>query len=262
MKETPISWHSPAELSIVYLIHSLGDETNFSKSNARRVAFKIRMSLPLQLLSKGNPLDNGISSTPTKQFKRHIINAIFGISLTELQFDASAGFHTYFNDWYEEQCDVVGGHASIATHREVLDVIAQLQKDDPDRLAILQKLALSRGLTAQDKIVRVTVDLAARLWLSISIGCIEQSLIPGNVVKWDRDKLSDTLRSTLWPNPQLDDNIKLPRAFTAANLERMGGLNVVWTSNLADHLSLKDDDTKVMPFHQASFLELHRDSKL
>lgn len=220
------------------------------------------MSLPLPLLCKGSSLDNRISSTPTKQLRRDIINAIFGVSLNEEQFDAATGFQTYFTDWYEEQCDIVAGHASIATHREVLDVIAQLQKDDPDRSAILQKLALGRGLITQDKTVRVTVDLAARLWLSISIGCIEQSLIPGNVVKWDRDKLSDTLRRTLWPNPQLDDNIKLPRAFNAANLERMGGLKVVWTSNLADHLSLKDDDTKVMLFHQASFLELHRDSKL
>ena len=56
----------------------------------------------------------------------------------------------------------------------------------------------------------------------------------------------------------LSENAKLPKAFTAANLEQIAGIKVQWTSNLADHLSLKDDDTKVMLYHQASFLELHK----
>jgi hypothetical protein len=33
----------------------------------------------------------------------------------------------------------------------------------------------------------------------------------------------------------------------------------VWTSNLADHLLMRDDDTKVILFHHACFLRKHRD---
>jgi hypothetical protein len=38
----------------------------------------------------------------------------------------------------------------------------------------------------------------------------------------------------------------------------MAGLEIVWTDNLADHLRLTDDDTKVHIFHHASFLEIQR----
>lgn len=51
------------------------------------------------------------------------------------------------------------------------------------------------------------------------------------------------------------------QSFTAANLEKIAGIQVQWTSNLAGHLSLKDDEKKVMLFHQVSFLELSKDSQ-
>lgn len=41
--------------------------------------------------------------------------------------------------------------------------------------------------------------------------------------------------------------------FTARNLERVAGIRVIWTSNLADHLHLEDDDTSVRIFYHVSF---------
>ncbi|KAH8787220.1 hypothetical protein BGZ57DRAFT_736592, partial [Hyaloscypha finlandica] len=55
------------------------------------------------------------------------------------------------------------------------------------------------------------------------------------------------------------DHVKLERLFTARNIERLADIQVIWTSNLADHLQLEDDDTKVRLFSHTSFLELHRD---
>jgi len=57
---------------------------------------------------------------------------------------------------------------------------------------------------------------------------------------------------------QSGDSVKLPQTFTAAHLEQIGGIEVIWTSNLADHLLLKEDDTKLMLFHQVSILHLHK----
>lgn len=42
------------------------------------------------------------------------------------------------------------------------------------------------------------------------------------------------------------------------NLERISGIRVRWTSNLADHLSLDGDEVRL--FHHVSFLELHQES--
>ena len=56
------------------------------------------------------------------------------------------------------------------------------------------------------------------------------------------------------------DLVKIPQSFTAAHLEQIAGIKVIWTSNLAGHLLLKDDDTKLMLFHQVSILQIHKKS--
>ena len=48
----------------------------------------------------------------------------------------------------------------------------------------------------------------------------------------------------------VDDNFKLERLFTAINMERIGGLEIIWTSNLADRLRclmMKSSDALVIP---------------
>ena len=47
------------------------------------------------------------------------------------------------------------------------------------------------------------------------------------------------------------DHVKLERLFNARTIERIAGIKITWTSNLADHLRLLDDDTGVVIFHNA-----------
>jgi hypothetical protein len=51
------------------------------------------------------------------------------------------------------------------------------------------------------------------------------------------------------------DSIKLEKSFNALNVQRIGGIKIWWTNNLADHLRMMDDDKAVFVFHHASFLE-------
>ncbi|KAL8715187.1 MAG: hypothetical protein Q9220_001145 [cf. Caloplaca sp. 1 TL-2023] len=60
----------------------------------------------------------------------------------------------------------------------------------------------------------------------------------------------------VFPPPSSMDSVKLPQSFTAANLESISGIHIRWTDNLADHLLLRDDDTKLMLFHHVSALEI------
>lgn len=70
--------------------------------------------------------------------------------------------------------------------------------------------------------------------------------------------LREFISSVFPQSPVLLDEVKLERLFNARNLERVAGIQVIWTSNIADHLQLEDDDTSVRLFSHASFLELHR----
>jgi hypothetical protein len=60
------------------------------------------------------------------------------------------------------------------------------------------------------------------------------------------------------PESKLNSTDKLPRIFKAMNLERISGIRVRWTSNLADHLSLDGDEVRLS--NHVSFLELHQES--
>ena len=203
-------------------------------------------------------------AAPTRQA---IINRVFGLQLNEQEFlSRDNGFSAYFNDWYEEQCEAAAGEVSVKTHEELLQILAQLQLANESRGQVLNKLSPpSIGPLLVDQCLNASITLAARVWLAISIDSSQHFLTPGHLVAWDNGsddgKLSQAVHDALWSNTPTAEKVKLSKVFTAANLEKIAGIEVQWTSNLADHLSLRDDDTKVMLFHQASFLELHKLSK-
>lgn len=156
----------------------------------------------------------------------------------------------------------------MKTLREIVDLIAYLRTASTDEKgAIKEKLRRSSLITSlsslrnDDKRLDAALDLAARLYLMVSIGSLQQSITPGRMIPWDDGPLAQKVHTTLWPQPQLSEQVKLPKSFTAANLERIAGIKIIWTSNLADHLTLTNDDTRLILFHQISFLELHKTSK-
>ena len=213
-------------------------------------------------------LQQGIAVTSLPiALRQIIINRIFGLDLSEKDFiSRDHGLSAYFTDWFEEQCEAASREVSAETLEELLDFVAYLQttnsSSSQDRIA--RKLSTSSGNF--DAATNASLTLAARIWLSISVGSLSHYVTPGQDFvlwenNWEYSKLSKAVHDTLWPKIQTTEKVKLPKVFTAANLETIAGIRIQWTSNLADHLSLRDDDTKVMLFHQASFLELHQKSK-
>jgi hypothetical protein len=53
-------------------------------------------------------------------------------------------------------------------------------------------------------------------------------------------------------------HIKLEKQFNALNLQRIAGIRISWTDNLADHLRMMDGDKTVAVFYHASFLEYQK----
>ncbi len=208
------------------------------------------------------PLNGLLASTPVSQRSRQaIIERIFNVDLTSGRASSINPLEAYFSDWYEEQCDAAAGHVSVQTHEEILNIILLLQDNSLNRSDILTKLQSCGRQRGDEANLDASVDLAARLWLTLSVGSLQQSVTPGSIIAWTNGKLADTVNGVLCPKSQLSDSVKFPKFFNAANLEKIAGIEIVWTSNLADHLCLKEDDTKVMLYHQASFLELHKASK-
>lgn len=107
---------------------------------------------------------------------------------------------------------------------------------------------------------KTTMFLAVRVLTMVDVGGLRNGIKLGQVSRnWTSGSLRDFMKSTFPRTKELSDHVKLERLFTAQNIERVADIQVIWTSNLADHLQLEDDDTKVWLFSHTSFLELHRE---
>jgi hypothetical protein len=109
----------------------------------------------------------------------------------------------------------------------------------------------------EDKLLDNTIDLAARMHLMVNIA-VDNPVISRQIqLRWESGILRDFLKDHFFqPQVLSNDGIKLERMFTVSNLERIAGIQIKLTDNLADHLRMIDKDDKVVAiFHHASFLK-------
>jgi hypothetical protein len=100
----------------------------------------------------------------------------------------------------------------------------------------------------------------------IDVGELKHGFVPGQKsLLWDHGTLKDVLEERFGlptATPLRVVRVKLDRIFNARNLERIAGLQIVWTDNISDHLRLMVDDTRIAIFHHAFFLEHHKDNPI
>jgi hypothetical protein len=184
---------------------------------------------------------------------------------------------SYFS-YYGKQCSnalaTYGLHALLSTHQDIIDVILQLKDLNSTREAIKEGLLASHCHLPHlmedscERLICAAIDLAIRLWLMIDVGETLHCFTPGQKsLLWESGPLRDLIKAQFGPIANIKcTRIKLEKIFTARNLERIAGLRIVWTSNLADHLRLvhdyTSDDAGIKIFHHVSFLEHHRTSAI
>ncbi|KAJ6091903.1 hypothetical protein N7467_003872 [Penicillium canescens] len=97
----------------------------------------------------------------------------------------------------------------------------------------------------------------------LDVGEFENAYSGRRRLLWARGFLQDFLRETLSEAVSLEnDGIKLDGAFKVCNMVRIAGFRVEPTSNLCDHLRLRDVNKTVEVFHHASFLMAHRQNSI
>jgi hypothetical protein len=77
-------------------------------------------------------------------------------------------------------------------------------------------------------------------------------------VLWKEGTMTEFVSGTFSPQILVKERVKLEKGFNLRNLKRIAGIEIRWTSNLADHLRMREDDTAVEIFHYASFLRFHQ----
>ena len=205
---------------------------------------------------------------PTVFLRCYFLNKIFGLGLdTEAVQAIDNGYESYFNR-YVGLCRLAANRnreVESVSHWQMACIICLLHDRSLNKIALVElSIGTLRGSVARKEdgndlfdLATILTDIAADMWLMMSVGSF-----PGNVsydepVLWKIESQGTLLERLFSPRHQSEDSVKLQQTFTAAHLEQIGGIQVVWTSSLADHLLLKNDDTQLMLFHQVSILQLH-----
>jgi hypothetical protein len=173
-----------------------------------------------------------------------------GDRTTELTHDA-------FAEYYRQQWHLIAGHGDgqyVATQTpEHLNHVVELIRQGTTREAILLEL---RSTGAPEEHCLNSINLAARLLTMMKFGVVKHQAVPRRHIHWDAGPLDDFVKDYLSTPPILGcESIRLPKSFNAWSIETIGGIQVGFTDNMADHLLLVEDDSKVLIFHHASFLE-------
>ncbi|KAK1765424.1 hypothetical protein QBC33DRAFT_544269 [Phialemonium atrogriseum] len=166
----------------------------------------------------------------------------------------------YYFKYYVKQCELIalhegGSHTSLVEQKDITEIVALLRahhtRDD-----IRKKIARLTSVSTSNGTQDYSIDLAARLLLMIEVGNLPWAYSGFRQLEWDKGSLRDFITQYFEETPVLGhDNIKLEKIFNARRLGTIAGMEIIWTSNLADHLRLMKDDKAVAVFHHASFLK-------
>ncbi|RDL37397.1 uncharacterized protein BP5553_04830 [Venustampulla echinocandica] len=174
------------------------------------------------------------------------------------------GFFALYFGYYNKQCDLIGRHAkgkysSVESHRDIMG-IAQLLQQPLTREEVRKHM--SSFLKVADKEQHETsINLVARLLLMIKFGDVPHECRGGRYLEWSYGSLPEFVHNYFsCPPARSHDRIKLEKSFSALNLQRIAGIEIWWTDNLADHLRMMDDDKAIAVFHHASFLDYQIDN--
>lgn len=163
--------------------------------------------------------------------------------------------------FYSSQCDRAlhdsGRHIQARSHADILDIV-ELLKAGKSRSEIRNVLRakFTKQHTNELELLDNSIDLAANVFLMIDFANIQYGFSGRRRLCWESGSLEDSLKIYFESRSALGhEGTKLPRLFTAKSLKNIAGVDVVPTNNLLDHLRLTHDDTKLLVFHNASFLK-------
>jgi len=197
--------------------------------------------------------------------KQNILSAAFKLdpAAAEELIRTSHGYFSYYQKCLES-CRV---NSLTNSHQDVIKLIRYCTQDAATRNSIeeqLRKKLLGDEIEEADEILEESIDLASRLLLMVPTGGYSAAgrsitLSGGTKFNWKNGTIKDLVSREFSSQSSMKQPVKLERIFNARNLERIAGVEVRWTSNLADHLRMRDDDRAVEIFHYATFLKLHKE---
>lgn len=173
--------------------------------------------------------------------------------------------HSYFC-YYQRWVGKTRANSLTNSHLQICNLVTLLKGAKETRSSIedtLQERLHEDELDDGDDIIGDSFNLAVRVLLMVPTGgflATGRSITLSGETKlsWNDGTIRDFVSKEFPVQTSMKIPVKLEKIFNAMNLEHIAGVEVRWTSNLADHLRMRDDDKTVEMFHYAAFLRLHQ----
>lgn len=177
-----------------------------------------------------------------------------GEDVTELDLTS---YFVYYTDQCNQALHDGGRSTSVNCHRDILEVVDCLKNGVlPDVLRqTVPCVDCDNNITKKEG----SINLAARLLLMMNFGKYRYAICHRKGLEWEGVSMRDFLFKHFSDTSMLSsERIRLEKTFHAQSLYRVGGVDIIPTNNLTDHLRLSTDDKAVEIFHHVSFLEYQR----
>lgn len=206
----------------------------------------------------------------SSELKSAILNGLFDCRLSDMRSAKNRNTWGDYFDYYHGQCDFAvnsGGLTRVLrSHGDIIRIAQLLRDPENTRESIKDKERAIHDPTdtdISDDLIYSAIDLVVRVSLMVYVGekrDFEDVVTGGErTLPWNSGRLDALLESDFKDTGSLaKEHVKLEKLFNASNLERIAGLRIVWTRNLADHLRVRNDDTEVAIFHYVSFLNTQK----
>ncbi|RYN49775.1 hypothetical protein AA0114_g6283 [Alternaria tenuissima] len=174
-------------------------------------------------------------------------------------------WNAYF-EYYTTECRKAvetdhGQHVTVRTHEDVI-TISRHFKEGLTKDTIKRSLTLldtrNRTEEVKDRMAEGSVRLAVRLFSMVDVGPTSNNWTwsPPSLPWTDEQlDLSAVLANHFVISTKDTGSLIFEDEFSAFNLQRLAGLDIQWTNNLANHLRLIDNDRTLCIFHHATFLQ-------
>lgn len=143
-------------------------------------------------------------------------------------------------------------------YNEISELFRMFREDEVKEhiLIRLNKLRQAGQNQLSEENCNHMVDFAARIVAPVNIGTLPNEVKKRRHLEWKTGTLRSLFAEYFNEPPVLAfERLRLPKAFAAWSLCKVGGIKIRFTDNLADHLLLVDDDAVVMVFHHVSYLK-------
>ncbi|KAK6825973.1 hypothetical protein PG987_013467 [Apiospora arundinis] len=165
--------------------------------------------------------------------------------------------HTAYAYYYTKQWQVMmighdsGGHYPIPTRvDDILGLAQQIRGGQPRAEIVARLQAMGGGTAFTQKGADNFINLTLRLLSMVNFGTARRQIMPRGCLAWDRGGRSSSFKD------YITSYFGKPPVLSCDR----GGVDICFTDNLADHLLLVEDDSKLLIFHHVSFLEYQDDA--